>query len=433
MHKQRDPLSTERPQMNRKIVVFIAIVTACLATPAVAAPSCDPNNGGLTLPAGFCAQIVAENLGPARNAVTSANGDLYVTLQEGANQTGGVVALRDADNDGKFEIVEKFGTGAGTGIALHGGYLYVAQPYQTVRWKMTPGTLLPTGQMEVVVTGFDRQGGHRDKGITFDDMGALYVTVGSPSNACQVKDREKGSLGQDPCPILDLHGGLWKFDANKLGQKQTDGVRVVTGLRQALTADWAHGAVYMVMNSRDQMDILYPDKFSAQDNADRPAETMFRAEPGRNFGWPFCYYDLKTQKVVLNPEYGGDGTAVGRCDTFTPPVAVFPAHSAPVGLQFYKGNVFGTHYTGGAFVAFHGSWNRAPLPQREGNITFVPFVNGRAGTPEIFASGFAGKPQIMQPNEASARPNGIAEAPDGSLYIVDNLKGKIWRVFHRAR
>jgi len=415
-----------------KRVIFCALVATWSAAPAVGAPICDSNNGGLTLPAGFCAQVVADNLGPARNAVTAANGDLYVTLQEGPNQKGGVVALRDTDNDGRFETIEKFGAGAGTGIAFHNGYLYVAQPYQTVRWKMTPGTLLPTGPMEVVVTGFDHQGGHRDKGITFDDRGAMYVTVGSPSNACQIKDREKGSPGQDPCPILDLHGGLWKFDANKLNQKQTDGTRIVTGLRQALTADWAYGAVYMVMNNRDQMDILYPDKFTAEDNADRPAETMFRAEAGRNFGWPFCYYDLKTQKMVLNPEYGGDGKTVGRCNTFTPPVAVFPAHSAPVGLQFYKGNAFGAHYAGGAFVAFHGSWNRAPLPQREGNITFVPFVNGRAGTPEIFASGFAGKPQIMQPNEAAARPNGVAEAPDGSLYVVDNVKGKIWRVFHRA-
>jgi glucose/arabinose dehydrogenase len=422
----------KRQQMNKSIMVS-GVAMAWLAMPAAAAPSCDPNNGGLKLPAGFCAQIVADNLGPARNAVAAANGDLYVTLQEGPNQTGGVVALRDANNDGKFEIVEKFGVGAGTGVALHNGYLYVAQPYQTVRWKMTPGSLLPTGPMEIVVTGFDHQGGHRDKGITFDDNGSMYVTVGSPSNACQAKDREKGSPGQDPCPILDLHGGLWKFDANKLNQKQTDGTRIVTGLRQALTADWAYGAVYMVMNSRDQIDILYPDKFTAEDNADRPAETMFRAEPGRNFGWPFCYYDLKTQKMVLNPEYGGDGRAVGRCNTFTPPVAVFPAHSAPVGLQFYKGNSFGAHYAGGAFIAFHGSWNRAPLPQREGNITFVPFVNGQAGKPEIFASGFAGKPQIMQPAEAAARPNGVAEAPDGSLYIVDNVKGKVWRVFHRAR
>jgi glucose/arabinose dehydrogenase len=114
-------------------------------------------------------------------------------------------------------------------------------------------------------------------------------------------------------------------------------------------------------------------------------------------------------------------------------VAVFPAHSAPVGLQFYKGNAFGAHYAGGAFIAFHGSWNRAPFPQLEGNITFVPFVNGQAGKPEIFASGFAGKPQIMLPNEAAARPNGVAEAPDGSLYIIDSVKGKVWRVFHRAR
>src|SRR5665213_1559765 len=110
-------------QMNKPILLSAFVIAmAWTLAPVVAAPSCDPNNGALTLPAGFCAQVVADNLGPARNAVAAANGDLYVTLQEGPNQTGGVMALRDADNDGKFEIVEKFGAGAGTGIALHNGY-----------------------------------------------------------------------------------------------------------------------------------------------------------------------------------------------------------------------------------------------------------------------------------------------------------------------
>jgi glucose/arabinose dehydrogenase len=193
------------------------------------------------------------------------------------------------------------------------------------------------------------------------------------------------------------------------------------------------------MNNRDQLDVFWPEKFTAKDNAERPAEPMYRAVQGSNFGWPYCFFDFGQKKNVLNPEYGGDGKEVGRCATFTPPVANFPAHWAPVDVMFYTGNQFPKKYQGGAFIAFHGSWNRlgkdpngAPIAQDGYNVTFQPFSGEKpSGAFEVFASGFAGKEPLMNPNEAAARADGVAQAPDGSLYIGDSQKGKIWRVMYK--
>ena len=97
--------------------------------------------------------------------------------------------------------------------------------------------------------------------------------------------------------------------------------------------------------------------------------------------------------------------------------------------MFYTGKEFPEKYQGGAFIAFHGSWNRSPLPQAGYNVTFQPFSGGKpSGNFEVFASGFTGKNPLMNPNDAVARPDGVAQAPDGSLYIGDSQKGRIWHV-----
>ncbi|HET9832264.1 MAG TPA: PQQ-dependent sugar dehydrogenase, partial [Vicinamibacterales bacterium] len=316
-----------------------------------------------------------------------------------------------------------------TGVALRNGYLYLAHPKTIERYKMTAGQLKPTGEAEVVVKDLPPDSPqHNDKGLTFDGKGSLYINVGAPSNACQSPDRRPGVKGQDPCPILEKHGGVWKFDENKLNQTQADGMKFATGMRQFPAITWHDNALYIVMNNRDQLDVFWPDLFKAEDNANRPAEPMYRATGGENFGWPYCFYDYLQKKEVMNPEYGGDGKDVGKCASFTQPIAVFPAHWAPVDVMFYSGNQFPAKYKNGAFIAFHGSWNRAPLPQDGYNVVFQPFSGGKpSGEFELFGTGFAGP----NPNRAEMRPDGVAQAPDGSLYIADSEKGKVWRVMYK--
>jgi glucose/arabinose dehydrogenase len=401
---------------------------------------CDPDNGGLKLPAGFCALVVADGLGPARHMAVAPNGDLYVALMTGGGrgqpQTGGgAVALRDANGDGRFEVKEPFGGGSTTGIALRNGYVYLAHPTSIERMRMTPGQLKPGDATEVIVTGLPSDRQHEDKGIAFDGNGSLYINVGAPSNACQNPDRRPGVKGQDPCPLLEKHAGIWKFDENKAGQTQeSGGSRFATGLRQMTGITWHEGALFIAMHNRDQLDVFWPDLFTAKDNAERPSEPLYRAVQGSDFGWPYCFYDYGLKRFLANPEYGGDGKDGARCAKFTPPVAAFPAHWAPVDVKFYTGTQFPAKYRGGAFIAFHGSWNRAPLPQAGYNVTFQPISGGKAtGEYEVFADGFVGKSPLMNPNDAVARPDGLAQAPDGSLYISESQKGKIWRVIYNGK
>ena len=158
---------------------------------------------------------------------------------------------------------------------------------------------------------------------------------------------------------------------------------------------------------------------------------MFKLEAGGDYGWPYCYYDWRRRQNVLQPEYGGDGKTQGRCDTAPRPVVAFPGHWAPDGLAFYNSRHFPLKYRGGLFIAFHGSWNRAPLPQAGYKVMFVPIARGVAtGPAEVFADGFAGA--TVTPQGAKYRPTGLAVGPDGSLYVAsDQGEGAVFRILNQ--
>ncbi len=423
------------------MLALAGVLTLSLALQArqAPAPPCDPGNGGLTLPSGFCAQVIADNLGAARNLAVAANGDLYIAVRTGTRVPGQPVppgfllGLRDTTGDGRMDRVERFGTTGATGIVLRNGYLYYATPTSVERFKMTPGELVPAGPAEVVVGGFPDQRGHRDKDLAFDDQGNLFVTVGLPSNACAEPDRQPGAKGLDPCPQLETAGGVWKFKADEVGQTYTTAARYATGLRQGVALAWHKGQLFLSMNSRDSLDTLYPDLFTPEENQNRPLEPLLEIKAGSVFGWPYCFHDGKTNQMILAPEYGGDGKTIGRCAKFEQPIAGFPAHSAPVDLQFFDHPGLPAKYRDGAFVVMHGSWNRAPAPMEGYNVLYQPFANGKpSGNYEIFADGFAGK-VIMSPSDAASRANGIAIGPKGELYITESVKGKTWRVTYRGK
>ena len=426
------------------LVLAAACVPSEAPDPIVPKPTfaCAPDNGGIALPDGFCAVIFADDLGRARHLTVAANGDVYVSRQasrrrndEGeivVDSPGGVVALRDGDGDGVAEIQESVNEISGTGVTLYGDYLYYASTTEVWRTRRAPDELVPGGLPELVVGGFPQQGQHASKPFTFDDEGGLYVTVGSPSNACQESMRTPGSLGADPCEQLDLQAGIWRFDADRLGQSQSaDGYRYAAGIRNAMGLDWNHavGELYAIQHGRDSLFDLWGDLFTLEQSAELPAEELFVVGDGDDFGWPYCYFDPSTETKVLAPEYGGDGVVSGRCADVGAPIAAFPAHWAPNDLLFYSRGTFPHRYEGGAFIAFHGSWNRMPFPQAGYRVVFVPFDRGLpSGEYETFAEGFTGAEEIKQPGEADHRPGGLAQGPDGSLYIADDRGGRIWRV-----
>jgi mono/diheme cytochrome c family protein len=149
---------------------------------------------------------------------------------------------------------------------------------------------------------------------------------------------------------------------------------------------------------------------------------------GGDYGWPECYYDQVQAKLVLAPEYGGNGgKAVGVCSNKLGPAAAFPAHWAPNGMVFYDQKQFPARYRGGVFIAFHGSWNRAPYPQGGYNVVFQSLTGSSSSHGcEVFADGFAGGEKT--PEGAAHRPSGVAVGPDGSLYVSDDMQGRIYKI-----
>jgi glucose/arabinose dehydrogenase len=191
------------------------------------------------------------------------------------------------------------------------------------------------------------------------------------------------------------------------------------------------GQLFVTQHGRDQLHDNWPKTFpTTQYQAENPGEELLQVNQGDNFGWPYCYYAMDEKKLVTAPEYGGDGKKTDRCDDKKAPVAVFPGHWAPMSALFYTGNRLPSKYRDGIFIAFHGSWNRAPDPQAGYNVVFQPMSAGKAsGNYEVFADGFAGLPAAeIQPDRAKHRPVGLAQAPDGGLFVTDDVGGRIYRI-----
>lgn len=407
-------------------------------------PPGDPDNGGLSLPDGFEAVVVVDSIpGKARHLAVRDNGDVYVKLRY-SQPDGGCAVLRDKNNDGRADVLRFFGKyeeegrwSLQTGMHIYDGYVYFSSELDVFRMKLPRFGLRPRGELETIVHDDHAHGRHEHiaKPLAFDDQGHIYVPYGAPSNACQEPKRTPGAPGLDPCPQLIDHGGIWRFDAHKTNQTQKDGELFGTGIRSVVAMDWnpADKELYVVMHGRDDLLRLFPEFYSPWQSAMLPSEEFIKVTKGSDFGWPYCYYDQLQEKKVLAPEYGGDGEKIGRCDGFDMPIMGFPGHWAPNGLFFYRGDQFPERYKNGAFVAFHGSTIRAPYPQSGYFVCFVPFENGApTGEWEVFADGFAGVGPIVNVNDAVYRPMGIAMGPDGSLYLSETEKGKVWRVMFKG-
>ncbi|MEO8416724.1 MAG: PQQ-dependent sugar dehydrogenase, partial [Ginsengibacter sp.] len=348
------------------------------------------NNGGLILPAGFSSTIVADSLGKTRHLVVTAQHDIYVRLAQAKNGKG---TLLLHEENGKAKVMYSFGNYGGTGVYLSKDYLYTASDSEIFRYKVDGDNHVPdTAHPERIVTGLVDGDEHNTKSIMMDSDNNLYIPIGCPSNSCQEHDRQKGSMGMPGCPLLKTAGGVWMFKPDKKDQTYTDGVRYATGLRNVVGVAWNYQSnkLFVMQHGRDQLNTIFPALYSAKQNAQLPAECMYALTNGANAGWPYIYYDPFKKEKILMPEYGGDGKKT-LDSNFIDPVAAYPAHMAPNDLLFYTGELFPSKYKNGAFIAFHGSWNRSPEPQAGYFVVFQPFKNGMPdGDWEVFADGFSG-------------------------------------------
>jgi glucose/arabinose dehydrogenase/cytochrome c5 len=416
------------------------------AAPQPNGTACPQNDSGLKLPAGFCATIFADGIGHARHLVVAPDGVVYVNTWSGryyGNDTphagGFLVALKDSTGAGKADVNQRFGEtvqsggAGGTGIGLYKGALFAEINDKIVRYTLRAGSIVPQDPAVPVVTGLPLGGDHPMHPFTIDGKGSLYIDVATATNACQEKNRTLKSPGIVPCTELETRGGIWRYEANKANQAFSTAARFATGIRNAegFAID-AAGHMFVTQHGRDQLHANWPDLYKPEEEATQPAEELLVLRQGGDYGWPECYYDGIQGKLVLAPEYGGDGgKAQGVCATKGAPIAAFPAHWAPNAMALYDKQQFPSHYRHGVFIAFHGSWDRAPYPQGGYNVVFQALAGDQAsGQCEVFADGFAGA--VASPGEAAHRPSGLGIGPDGALYVSDDVRGRIYRIVYRG-
>ncbi|MGH8144266.1 MAG: PQQ-dependent sugar dehydrogenase [Steroidobacteraceae bacterium] len=405
------------------------IVTCLLFLAALPVIAAEPD--GLTLPPGFHATVVAEGLGSmTRHMAFGDASHLYVsTAQRPGAPSAGIIALQ-LDAHHRVKRIEHFSSiDDGTAIAVYKGALFAASPHTLYRIALSGRALVPTAKPQAVVVDVPGRAA-----LAFDNHGGLYLAVGGSGNTCVPKDTPRNAQAQGlmPCPDLATRAGVWRFNAGKLNQEFADGAHVATGIRDTNALAWSatDKALYVVNYGRDGADVTWPKRISAED-AEHISDGMYKVTQGTNMGWPYTYYDYVRQVRLLQPEYGGDDSKVVSDSKYAVPVAAFHAHIAPMDIAFYQGRQFPLKYRGGAFIAFHGAAGCDPQDFNGGyDVMFVPMnKSGKAGSPEVFADGFAGPTHEDRCGKrATYRPVDVTVGPDGALYVADSQKGRIWRI-----
>ena len=369
-----------------------------------------------TAPKGFVVTKFASDIKSPRNMIVAPNGDVLVVLTNSersaveavANAVTGkaksevpgksantILLYRDADKDGMAETVTTFLSGLNQpyGMVIIGNNFYVANtdglwmyPYKTGDTKIS-GTgkkilSLPAG-------GYNN---HWTRNlITNADKSKIYVTVGSGSN-----------VGENGMENEVRRANILEINPDGTGEKI-----YASGLRNPVGVDWAPGTniLWTAVNERDGLgDDLVPDYITS-------------VKEGAFYGWPFSYYGQNEDPRMKgkNPELVKNAIA--------PDVPV-GAHTASLGLAFYKATKFPAKYQGGAFIGQHGSWNRSALNGYK--VAFVPFKNGKpTGKPEDFLTGFIAN---ADKGEVYGRPVGVTLTSEGALLVADDVSGIVWRV-----
>ncbi|MDH4105378.1 MAG: PQQ-dependent sugar dehydrogenase [Gammaproteobacteria bacterium] len=349
----------------------------------IAPPTAAQAAAKLKIADGFRLEVYSTDVPLARWPLATSAGDLIIARTRGDEV---VLLERDSNGDGKPDAVRTLlpRVEHPHGLALHDGWLYVGELAGIGRIRFDAATGQVSGTYERIVTDFTGDGFHQTKTIGFGPDGLLYVTQGSTCNVCVETDSRRATMMR----------------------MQPDGTQreiFATGLRNSVGFDWApwDGALYATENGRDLL------------GDDLPPDELNRIEQGKFYGWPFAYGN-----GVPDPDLGkGHEDEIART---TAPVHAFRAHNAPLGIAFLRGANLPPAYARTALVALHGSWNRSELDgykvvaldwQPDGQIVERDFITGFKN-----ADGILG------------RPAGIAQGPDGAIFVTDDYAGVVYRV-----
>ncbi len=338
---------------------------------------CDADNAGLELPDQFCAQAVARDLGPAGQLALSPAGDIYVAIRDQDDGPGGVVGMRDTDGDGRMDEIIRFGERGGSGIALADGQLYVAEDQRILRMALHDTHLGPNGDAEVIAAGLEKA----------QDHGPAFAS------------------GPDHTLFVQADDSIWRFDSTTPGEQLEESANHALGIRPGAKLAW---------NPLD--DQLYA--LTRGQHASASSE-LLRVTEGVDYGWPYCYHDSDAGKRLLAADAGGDGERTGPCNERYPsPELALPGHLEYRDLLFHRTEGFLHEGRSAAFISVEDA--------DQSRIIVLPLdANGRPQGDQAWET-FA-----RMDGDTSSRFGGLAEGPDGKLYVSDARQGTIWRIQRR--
>ena len=337
---------------------------------------------GLGLPPGFKVELYAGGLDTVSSLAYSPDGVLFASLPG----RGTVVAMPDEHGNGRADGTAVFvgGLVKPSGLAFHGGYLYVAEAHQVVRFQYQPGMLSAASPAEVVVPGLPVGNGHSNHVISVGPDEKLYVSIGSSCNACQEADPRRATIMR-----YNLDGSQAELYAQ--GLRDVEGLAWYPNVQQPLVTNCSRSGM----------------------GEDLPPDTIEMAFQGANFGWPFCHAG-----DIPDPELGWPDA----CNGVPHPFLQLPAKTTPHGLMVYTGSQFPPEYYGDLFVALYGSWERKiPVGYK---IVRIHLEEGKVARVEDFATGWLVFDQFW------GRPTDLIEGRDGSLLVSDDWAGAVYRIYY---
>jgi len=346
-------------------------------------------------PTGFSVTRYAEELQHPRWAYVAPNNDVFVAESDTRNSANQITMFRDTDGDGEpdKQVVFAENLNSPLGMLVLNGFFYVANTDVLYRWAYTDGQEKLEGDGEKILDlpagGYNN---HWTRNLLANEDGSkIYVSVGSASN-----------VGEHGIEEEKRRACILEINPDGSGEKI-----YASGLRNPVGMDWnpTNGELWTAVNERDKLgDELVPDYITS-------------VKEGAFYGWPFSYFgQIKDPRWSENPH--ADAVAAALV-----PDVPLGNHTASLGLAFYTGDAFPEKYKNGAFVGQHGSWNRSNFSGYK--VVFVPFANGNPQQPEDFLTGFIAD---EDGSKVYGRPVGVTQMPDGSLLVMDDDSGIIWKV-----